>query len=53
MRKLDIDLERFPARLPPDDMAWLRLQAAENLTSVNAELLRSVRVRREAEQQRA
>jgi hypothetical protein len=41
------------ARLPRDQKDWLEQQAIKNLTSLNAEIVRSIRFRQESEQHRA
>ena len=53
MRARNIGLVGVMARMPPDDKQLLEAKAIENVTSANAELIRCIRVRREAEQSRS
>jgi hypothetical protein len=39
--------------LPAGEKEWLEQQAAKNFTSLNAELIRDVRERKERDEQRA
>jgi hypothetical protein len=41
---------RIPLRLPPDMKSWLEQEAERNFTSQNAEIVRAIRSRMEAEQ---
>jgi hypothetical protein len=38
------------ARIPQEQKLWIEQQAERNLTSINAEFVRSIRLRMEAEQ---
>ena len=53
MKPRNIDLVSVTTRMPPDDKAWLEKQALTNITSLNAEIVRAIRFRREAEQRAA
>lgn len=53
MKPRNLELVPVMTRLPPDAKEWLDQKARENVTSVNAEIVRAIRVRQEAEQQRA
>jgi Arc-like DNA binding domain len=47
------EAERLALRLPPEEKAYIAAQAIENMTSMNAEIVRSIRFRRESESQAA
>jgi hypothetical protein len=51
--KANYEFTRLMLRLPPDLKEYLEQQAAKNMTSQNAEIVRAIRFRQEAEQQRA
>jgi len=53
MKLSHLELDRVTARLPPEEKEGLQTEAPRNLTPVNAEIMRSIRFRREAEQQAA
>jgi hypothetical protein len=42
---------RFQLRLPHELLDWIRKEAAANWSSSNSEIVRSIRLRMEAEQQ--
>jgi hypothetical protein len=50
MKSRNIEVVTFSARMAPADKEWLEQKVAENLTSMNAEIVRCIRFRREAEQ---
>jgi hypothetical protein len=41
---------KVTAHLPPDQKSWIERQAAQNFTSLNAEIVRAIRFRMETEQ---
>ncbi len=45
-----VEPARVAARLPQDIRAWLENEATKNYSSINSEIVRSVRLRMEAEQ---
>ncbi|TFV41367.1 Arc family DNA-binding protein [Bradyrhizobium niftali] len=48
-----LEFERQLVRLPADVKQFIREQAARNCSSQNSEIVRAVRARMEAEQERA
>jgi hypothetical protein len=42
---------KVTTHLPPEQKSWIERQAAKNFTSLNAEIVRSIRCRMESEQQ--
>jgi hypothetical protein len=44
------DAIKVLARLPEEQKAWIKEQADRNMTSQNAEIVRSIRFRMESEQ---
>lgn len=44
---------RVMARLPQEQKLWIEQQAERNLTSQNAEIVRAIRLRMDAEQEPA
>ena len=53
MKRRNIELVTITARLPLDVKEWLEKQALQNVTSVNAEMIRAVRICQKAEQRNA
>jgi hypothetical protein len=53
MKARNLQLVAVMTRLPADAKQWLEEQAAKNVTSINAEIVRAIRVRQEAEQNAA
>jgi hypothetical protein len=51
MKARNLQLAPVMTRLPIDAKQWLEEQAAKNVTSINAEIVRCIRVRQEAESQ--
>jgi hypothetical protein len=49
MKQRNVELVSVTARLPIDAKEWLEKKAAQHVTSLNAELIRAIRVRQEAE----
>ena len=47
------DVIRVMLRLPPEQKMFIEQQAELNLTSMNAEIVRSIRSRMESEQQQS
>ncbi|WP_404550216.1 Arc family DNA-binding protein [Bradyrhizobium niftali] len=52
-RMSQLEFERQLVRLPADVKQFIREQAARNCSSQNSEIVRAVRARMEAEQERA
>jgi hypothetical protein len=53
MKARNLELVPVMTRLPVDAREWLEQQARKNVTSISAELVRSIRCRQEAEQERS
>lgn len=50
-RKRRHDLAQLMTRLPADQKLWLEQQAGDNCTSMNAEIIRAIRLRMDNERQ--